>query len=214
MNPEQFFEKEKHALTLEAYHQQYFYKTELVQLCRQHKLPTYGTKAELNSYLEQFLSGTPANQIHSKRPNHNKSRHQLTTDEISLTTKLLDPGFSFNQAARQFFANYFHVQKFSFKKSMAVIKRKAEAEHDTQITVDDLIQQMQVPLEDKNHEESTYQWNHFVRDFCHSTSSNSFNNQIKVAAILWQHVKNSKQPKVYHDDLVNKYYDEIKIYQK
>lgn len=53
--------------------------------------------------------------------------------------KLIGSGFSFNNEARRWFANYFGVKNFSFKKEMAIIKRKAEAEDDTKITVRDLI---------------------------------------------------------------------------
>ncbi|WP_369346910.1 SAP domain-containing protein [Apilactobacillus ozensis] len=54
-------------LTIEEYQQKYFYKIELVQLCRQYKLPTYGTKAELNQYIIKYLSGVPAKNIKAKR---------------------------------------------------------------------------------------------------------------------------------------------------
>ncbi len=85
-----------------------------------------------------------------------------------MDTKLINSGFCFNKVARQWFADYFGVEKFSFSKKMAVIKRKAEVERDEQATVGDLIQQMQNWDKNKNAspaEENTYQWNNFVRDF-------------------------------------------------
>lgn len=58
--------------TLSEFEQTYYYKTELVKLCRQLKLPTSGTKAELNSYIRECLNGTPATQI---KPLRSKKSH-------------------------------------------------------------------------------------------------------------------------------------------
>ena len=127
--------------TLSEFTQTYYSKTELIKLCRQWNLPTSGTKAELNSYIEKYLKGMSANQIQPCRSN--KIHRLLTYNEINLDTKLINSGFCFNKVARQWFANYFGVEKFSFSKKMAVIKRKAEVERDKQATVGDLIQQMQ-----------------------------------------------------------------------
>lgn len=207
-------------LTLNKFKQKYFYKTELQDLCKQYGLPASGTKAELNSYLEAFLSGTPKEQI---KPARKKQQvRQLTASEITLTTPIVDSGFSFNDASRQFFAQYFHVEHFSFKKEMAIIKRAAEARRDTNMTVADLITQYQELTSAKQHqqiidrtaEEQTYQWNNFVRDFCQDPVSQKFNNKLKVAATLWQHVKNSANPKRFTSNLVKTYAAEIKQFQK
>ncbi|WEV36368.1 SAP domain-containing protein [Lactobacillus sp. ESL0677] len=207
-------------LTLTEFKQKYFYKTELQDLCRQYGLPTSGTKAELNSYLEAFLSGIPRKQIKPARKKQNV--RQLAADEITLTTPIVNSGFSFNDASRQFFAEYFHVDHFSFKKEMAIIKRAAEARHDTQMTIGDLIAQYQdltstkqsQQLVSQTAEENTYQWNNFVRAFCQDTVSQEFDSKLKVAAILWQHVKSSTKPKKFTPNLVEIYAAEINQFRK
>ncbi|WP_069825555.1 SAP domain-containing protein [Pediococcus pentosaceus] len=103
-------------LTLKDFEQTYFYKTELIQLCKVYGLPTYGTKAELNKYLTLYLSGTPACDIKVNRK-HTTSRNKT---KITLETKILGEGFSFNQEARKLFAEYFGKEEFSFKKEMVV----------------------------------------------------------------------------------------------
>lgn len=108
---------------LYEFEQIYYYKTELIKLCRQLGLPTTGTKAELNLYIKKYLNGTPANQIKPLRSK--KNYRSLTYEEINLDTKLIDSGFSFNQEARKWFADYFGVDKFSFSKGMAIIKNPA-----------------------------------------------------------------------------------------
>ncbi|MCK8607231.1 SAP domain-containing protein [Apilactobacillus ozensis] len=200
-------------LTIEEYQQKYFYKIELVQLCRRYKLPTYGTKAELNQYIIKYLSGVPAKNIKAKRCPSKKAQH-LRANQITLNTKLINSGFSFNNEARQFFANYFQVDKFSFKKSMAIIKRRAELENDDTITVGDLIKKMQIVNTKATNEEHTYQWNNFVSDFCSCKQSNIFTNKLKVAAILWQHVKKSTHTKTFDAKLINQYCTEIKSFIK
>lgn len=199
---------------LSEFNQTYYYKTELVNLCRQLKLPTVGTKAELNSYIREYLNGTCATQIKPFRSK--KSYRPLAYEEINLNTKLIDSGFSFNQEAREWFANYFGVKKFSFSKKMAIIKRKAEAEHDTEITVGDLIHQMESWNQDKtalSAEERTYQWNNFIRDFFKDQTTTQYRQRLKVASILWKKVRMSKKDKMYHHDLLEKYDNEIQEYK-
>jgi hypothetical protein len=126
--------------TLSEFKQTYYYKTDLIKLCRQWNLPTSGTKAELNSYIEKYLKGMSANEIKPCRSN--RIHCSLTYNEINLNTKLINSGFCFNKVARRWFADYFGVDKFSFSKPMAIIKRQAEAEQNTDITVGDLISQV------------------------------------------------------------------------
>ena len=201
--------------TLSEFKQTYYYKTDLIKLCRQWNLPTSGTKAELNSYIEKKLKGKSADEIKPCR--NNRIHRPLTYNEINLNTKLINSGFYFNKVARQWFADYFGVEKFSFSKKMAIIKRKAEAEHDEQATVGDLIQQMQ--NWDKNKipspaEEKTYQWNNFVRNFFKDPATKQFNQRLKVASLLWKKVRISRENKVYCHKMLEKYNKEIKIYKK
>ncbi|ABJ68847.1 MULTISPECIES: SAP domain-containing protein [Pediococcus] len=200
-------------LTLKDFEQTYFYKTELIQLCKVYGLPTYGTKAELNKYLTLYLSGTPACDIKVNRK-HTTSRNKT---KITLETKILGEGFSFNQEARKLFAEYFGKEKFSFKKEMAVIKRQAEHNGETKMTVRDLLERYQEMVGQGNvlretAEEATYQWNNFVRDFCKSSESQNYHQKLKVAAILWEKVKNSKNDKKFEASLVQKYEKNISNY--
>ena len=208
-------------LTLSDFEETYFYKNELINLCREYHLPTYGTKAELSEYVYLYLSGTPADKIKAYRTN--KQESHLKADEITLDTKLIGSGFSFNNEDRKFFADYFNVEHFSFKKEMAIIKRQAETDSDGDMTVGDLIGQFQklqsnetqrLAILNKNNEESTYEWNNFVKEFFNSPESHCFADKLKVAAVLWQHVKQSKRPKRYSPDLIKKFASEINWFRK
>ncbi|MDE7056472.1 MAG: SAP domain-containing protein [Lactobacillus sp.] len=188
----------------------YYYKTDLLKICKELSLPASGTKAELNYYITTYLNGMPATQIKPKR--RQKSRRSLTYQEINLDTKLVGSGFSFNSEARRWFADYFGVKNFSFKKEMAIIKRKAEAENDTKITIRDLIYRIEHWNQEEIGsvaEEQTYQWNNFVRDFFKDSASIKYEDRLKVAAILWNKVKKSSNSKIYTRNLLQQYQKEI-----
>ncbi|VTZ82694.1 hypothetical protein LPCP272_00633 [Lacticaseibacillus paracasei] len=140
--------------------------------------------------------------------------------ELSVTTPLANSGFSFNAEARQFFAAYFHVSKFAFTKPMAVLKRQAEAQPQLALTVADLIDVYQATRNSKarqqflaeNAEEKTYEWNRFVHDFFADPATWQFRPRLKVAAILWQQVKQSTAPKQYVHSLLQAYHEAIAGY--
>lgn len=192
----------------------YYYKTDLLKICKELSLPASGTKAELNSYITTYLNGMPATQIKPKR--RQKSRRSLTYQEINLDTKLVGSGFLFNNEARRWFADYFGVKNFSFKKEMAIIKRKAEVENDTNITIRDLIYRIEYWNQEEIGsvaEEQTYQWNNFVRDFFKDSVTIKYEDRLKVAAILWNKVKKSSNSKIYTHNLLQQYQKEIECYK-
>lgn len=177
----------------------YWYKEELQNICSEYRLPTYGTKAELTKYIIAFLNGKTAIEIKPIRRSRRKANSQLTADNITLDTKLLGSGFSLNQEARMFFANYFGVEHFTFRKVMGIKMRGVEKDGDVRATVADLVKILKdsrlISLD--NDEEKTYQWNSFVRAFRNDSISKKYNQPMKVAAIIWKIIKDSDQPKVY-----------------
>lgn len=48
---------------LNEFKQQYYYKADLIKICRYLKLLVSGTKTELNSYIQDYLDGIPVTQI-------------------------------------------------------------------------------------------------------------------------------------------------------
>ena len=109
--------------TLSEFTQTYYYKTELIKLCRQWNLPTSGTKAELNSYVEKYLKGMSANEIKPCRSN-NKIHRSLTYNEINLDTKLINSGFCFNKVARQWFADFLVSRNSPSARKWPLLKEK------------------------------------------------------------------------------------------
>lgn len=194
-------------MTVNEFRAQYWYKTELQKICRKYSLPTYGTKAELQEYIERFLKGEQ--DIEPRRTLRRKK--DLSLSEITLDTKILESGFSLNNVAREWFRNYYDVDKFSFNKSMAIKMREIEENHDVNATVADLVKAHDSNNKIVSKEEKTYQWNQFVKDFNSDSFTKKFKNKrLKVASLLWKYVKDSeKADKVYHHSLLKKYQSEI-----
>ncbi|TPR18950.1 hypothetical protein DY138_04875 [Apilactobacillus timberlakei] len=200
-------------LTFEYFKNHYFYKKDLQNICRKYGLPTNGTKAELNNYILKMLHGVLPKDIKPLRKNNKKESLKCT--EINLDTKLLNSGFKLNNEARAYFANYFNVDDFHFKKPMAIKMRQVQTNHDNRAIVRDLISILNKPSKlVSNSEEDTYQWNHFLQDFYKDPSYRKFNMPIKVAAILWKIIRDSNLPKKYNHNLIIDYYSLIKQYKK
>lgn len=138
----------------------------------------------------------------------------MKTEQINPQTKLLATGFKLNAEARKFFADYFQMSKFSFKKSMAIKMRQVQSDQDTSATVQDLIDAYQNKTLTDNEEEHTYQWNNFVKDFNHDERSKKYSQKMKVAAIIWSKVRDGQTDKTYRSQLIDQYQSEIEKYRK
>ncbi|QPC19500.1 hypothetical protein LacP0734_03260 [Lacticaseibacillus paracasei subsp. tolerans] len=65
----------------EDFFKHYHYKTELVAICRQHRLPAGGTKAVLNQRLQALVAGQPLD-----TPTSKVQRLAKPVKELSVTT--------------------------------------------------------------------------------------------------------------------------------
>jgi SAP domain-containing protein len=190
--------------------EKYWYKHELVQLCKDYKIPHSGTKAALIARLHEYLkTGVIPQPIPKTR------RKTDRTSEITLDTYFLQEGLRFNQELRTFFCRTLGKQTVKFSKHMGTAVRNAE-QQGKDITVRELLNIWQHPPKQpfETAEDKTYQWNRFVKDFHCSERSTLYRHPLKVAAILWRFVRKSREEKVYTDELLDRYQDNIKAYLK
>lgn len=207
----------------------YYYATELRGICRKLGLDCTGTKAELTSRVEHFLSGN----VDSSSEEEEEMKINMTdttlglvvshgTDSYTeLSTKVI-AGFSFNANWRAFCGRVLGKPNFKFTKKMAAAVRKAKKRHDNSLTVRDLLVIYKTGKQRKaagkslpsymQPEEQTYQWNNFVRAFNADPRSMIFSNKMKVASILWSKVRDNPGSKEYRTDLIDIYVDIIKKY--
>lgn len=193
-------------MSIEEFETYYWYKDELMEICRNYQLPTHGTKAELEQYIKQFLTGKKVNNVREQNAKIRKKSDGQ--GQITLATRLIPDGFKFNNNAREFFQNYYNVPKFSFTKHMAAALREAERMNDYEMTVADLIKvyentKNKPPKESA--EENTYEWNQFVKDFHNDPRTKGMQNKMKIAATLWKTIRQRPGSRKYTTELLNSY---------
>ena len=193
--------------SFEEFNKYYWYREELSQICKSLGLEYRCTKKELNYIIEQYFKG---NRIEKSTRKVNKKH----TEVISLSTSLLECGFSFNQKFRDYFSAVTGVSPFKFNADMATAWRKVKRDNDEKFTIQDMIKIYYGESDYAKYDNSACQWNKFLKDFCADESSNNYSNKLKVAAILWKEVRNSKSEKIYSKELLNEYRYKLEEYRK
>ena len=194
--------------TYQEFSQYYWYRAELADICKRLGKEHSGVKKELEAQIKQYFAGNVA-----QKKVRLKTKKEKDV-ELTLDTPLLTCGFAFNTRFREFFAQQMGSSSFKFTADMAAAWRKVKAEKDAEFTLRDMIAIYQGQSSYAQYDTSSCQWNQFVKDFCADTSNASFQPKLKVAAILWQKVKHSTAPKVYHQQLVKNFWDDISMYWK
>ena len=97
---------------------------------------------------------------------------------------------------------------------MATAWRKVKAENDLNFTIQDMLKVYYGESDYAKYDHSVCQWNQFLKDFCSDEFNDYYSNKLKVAAILWKEVRDSKNEKVYSRQLLNEYRNKIEEYHK
>ncbi|MEJ8737520.1 SAP domain-containing protein [Erysipelotrichaceae bacterium HCN-30851] len=181
----------------------YWYREELIQICRALGISHTGTKQELLAVIKQYYDGEI---IRDKEESINMKEIEV----ITLNSKLLECGFSFNQKFRQYFSEITNIRPFKFNADMAETWRMVKKRNDHDFTIKDMLDVYYGKRVYARYDHSICEWNQFVKDFCADPQSKMFSNKLKTAAILWKEVRTSTREKKYHEDLVNEYFDKIK----
>ena len=193
--------------SFEEFSRYYWYREELAEICKSLELEYRCTKPELTHIIEQYFKG---NRVE-------KSVKKLTknqTKAITLNTTLFECGFSFNQKFREYFSAVTGVNPFKFNADMATAWRKVKAENDLNFTIQDMLKVYYGESDYAKYDNSACQWNQFLKDFCSDEFSDYYSDKLKVAAILWKEVRDSKNEKIYSRQLLNEYGYKIEEYHK
>ena len=193
--------------SFEEFNKYYWYQEELSQICKSLGLEYRCTKKELNYIIEQYFKGNKVEKYLSKGK---KSQ----SEDITLETPLLNCGFSFNQKFRDYFSTVIGVSPFKFNADMATAWRKVKRDNDINFTIQDMIKIYYGESDYAKYDNSACQWNQFLKDFCADEHSNNYSNKLKVAAILWKEVRDSKSEKNYSKQLLNEYKYKVEEYRK
>lgn len=192
----------------EEFKRHYWYRKELVDICKTLNIDSSGSKAELLNTIEEYYKGN----LNKKR--FHTLRHSVSTScELTLKTTVIECGFCFNERFREFFRVQTENKNFKFTADMVASVKKAKQDNDTTFTLQDLLDIYYGKKEYAKFDSSSCQWNKFLKDFCADKDNERFTNKLKVASIIWKEVRDSTREKIYTSDLITEFEDKIKKYR-
>ena len=186
--------------SFEEFSKYYWYREELIKICRGLGLESSGGKIELNKVIEAYFNGE---MIMPEKPI--ASRHsELDSESLSLHTTLLQCGFTFGPRFREFFEQQTGIKPFKFNVDMVATVKKVKENDDTSFKLGDLLDIYYGKKTYAKYDKSALQWNKFVKDFCADPATAKYPNKLKVAAALWKEVRESTREKIYTHELLQK----------
>jgi len=182
----------------EEFSKYYWYREELIKICKAHGLKADGGKIELNKVIEAYFNGEMI------LPEKKKNKKAVVT-ELTLDTGLIECGFTFGNRLRDFFSMQTGVEKFKFNVDMVATAKKVKETGDEAFTLGDLLDIYLGKQTYATYDKSALQWNKFVKDFCADEATLRFENRLKAAAKLWKIVRESDRKKEYSHELLEEF---------
>ena len=186
--------------TYDEFIKYYWYRDELISICKEHGLKCDGGKIELNKVIESYFKGVNVPPV--KKTGRGKSSFK---GELTLQTGLIECGFTFGPRFREFFEIITGEDRFKFNVDMVATAKAVKENHDESFTLGDLLDIYYGNKTYATYDRSALQWNKFVKDFCDDPDTDIFPNRLKAAASLWKIVRDSDMPKEYSKELFDKY---------
>lgn len=186
--------------SFEEFSQFYWYRDELILICKKLGLEHNGTKANLIMIIKEYFYG---NKILRKK-NSKKRKVNVDLDSITLETKLVDCGFSCSQKFREFFSKQVGGN-FKFNTDVIATAKKVFEINDKDFSLGDLLDVYYGKKVYAKYDKSSCQWNKFYKDFCADSKNNDIPNKMEVASKIWKLVRESTLPKVYSSKLLKIY---------
>ena len=185
----------------EEFSKYYWYREELIKICKTHGMKANGGKIELNKVIEAYFNGDKMKpEVKTVKP---KKKSQVT--ELTLDTGLIECGFTFGNRFRDFFSKQTGVEKFKFNVDMVATATKVKETGDEAFTLGDLLDIYLGKQTYATYDKSALQWNKFVKDFCADEATLRFENRLKAAAKLWKIVRESDRKKEYSHELLEEF---------
>lgn len=182
----------------------YWYRDELIRICKDHGLKVASGKIELYKIIEAYFSGEKI--LPEMKPVRKK---KTTVTALSLETGLIECGFTFGPRFREFFERQTGVQRFKFNVDMVATAKAVKENGDESFTLGDLLDIYYGKKTYATYDRSALQWNQFVKDFCSDPATEIYPRRLEVAAQLWKTVRESDQEKVYTHELLERYKDSL-----
>ena len=190
--------------SFEEFSRYYWYRDELIKICREHGLKSDGSKIELNNIIRSYLDGDMIRPVKKHSRPKKPVAAALTPD-----TGLIACGFTFGNRFREFFREQTGEENFKFNIDMVATAKAVKENGDESFTLGDLLDIYYGKKTYATYDRSALQWNRFVKDFCSDDATAIYKERLKAAAALWKIVRESDLPKEYSRGLLEKYKDMI-----
>ena len=161
--------------SFEEFNKYYWYREELVKICKLLNIASSGTKGELNYNIKEYFNGN----IIKSKPRQKKFKK---AENFTLDTPILECGFSFNEKFREFFRGITGKENFKFNADMVQSVREVKRNNDINFTLKDLLDIYYGEKTYAKYDNSSCQWNKFYKDFCADKSNDIFKNKIGRAS--------------------------------
>ncbi|MCR5625820.1 MAG: SAP domain-containing protein [Lachnospiraceae bacterium] len=185
----------------------YWYREELIGICKAYGLKCSGSKIELNAVIKSYFSGE---RILPEKKKVKQTKVYLK--ELTLKTGLIESGFTFGNRFREFFSDQTGVKPFKFNVDMVETVKVVKTTGDESFTLGDLLDIYYGKKTYAQYDRSALQWNKFVKDFCKDEATKIYSERLKAAAALWKIVRESDMKKEYSHGLFEEYKDRITIH--
>lgn len=182
----------------------YWYRDELIKICKAHGLKAPSGKIELNKVIEAYFSGE---KILPEKKKTSKLKKTVTV--LTLETGLIECGFTFGNRFREFFSEQTGVSPFKFNVDMVATAKAVKENGDESFTLGDLLDIYYGKKTYAVYDRAALQWNKFVKDFCEDDGTRVFGERLKAAAALWKIVRESDMKKEYSHELFEEYKDKL-----
>ena len=189
----------------EEFSRYYWYREELIEICKAHGLKSDGNKIELNQVIRAYFSGEMIRPVNKK-----VRKRKAVVSELTLDTGLIECGFTFGNRFRDFFSEQTGVRPFKFNVGMVATAKAVKEKEDESFTLGDLLDIYYGKKVYATYDKSALQWNQFMKDFCADEMTAEFGNRLSAAAALWKRVRESDREKKYSRELLEEYREEIK----
>ena len=190
----------------EEFSKYYWYRDELIKICKERGLKAPGSKIELTHIIEAYFSGEKI--LPDEKAVSRKKRSVVT--ELTPETGLIECGFTFGSRFREFFSKQTGKEHFKFNVDMVATAKAVKENGDENFTLGDLLDIYYGKKTYAVYDRSALQWNKFVKDFCEDEATKVFTERLKAAAALWKIVRESDMKKEYSHVLFEKYKNDIR----
>lgn len=165
------------------------------KICKELGLEHNANKSDLNQIIKSYFNGT-------KIKHSPKTNIKAKTNELTLNTSLIDCGFTFGNKFREFYAKETGESNFKFTADMVATAKEVKRTQDKNFTLGNLLDIKLGKTQYAKFDNSSCQWNKFVKDFCADENNNIYPNKLKMAAKIWANLRNSNLPKIYSNTLI------------